>query len=99
MPVILAAISTFVAWLAKSVLLKGLVLGAIVATVALMFDELIALLPDFLNGTELQSAIAQIPASNHLVYAWNLLLIPQGLSLILSAYVVRFTIRRLPGIG
>ncbi|MCW9014106.1 MAG: DUF2523 family protein [Gammaproteobacteria bacterium] len=92
-------IVTALKWLMGSATTKVAALGTLTVVLALALTYLTDLLPSWLSAAELTARFSAIPASGHLIYAWNLFQIPQGLALILSALVIRFLIRRLPAVG
>lgn len=96
MPV-LALFAPVLSWLFRVVVVKFLVVAAVLAVVSFLAPVAIGYLGNFLGVTSLNSAFAGLPSS--VWYFADLGNISYGLPLVISAWVSRFLIRRLPFIG
>lgn len=90
----LSALYSVLAWVVRSVLVKFAVYFALYFVTTEFVDVARAWLPD---GHAVSNAFADLPSS--MWFFLNLFSIPQGVQMILAAYVTRFTIRRIPIIG
>jgi len=93
----LDAFMTVVKWVLNSVLLKASVFGILFALVAALGNYLLQKLGGFTSTSALTSAFASIPAE--MWYFIDMLNLAFGLPLVISAFVARFLIRRIPVIG
>ena len=85
-----------VQWLLQKVLIQFVVLSSIVALVGFLVPIAIGFLAPFL-GVDLTGTFSAIPAS--VWWMTDAFRLDYGIPLMISAYVARFTIRRLPVIG
>lgn len=92
--ILVSAFYTILAFLLRSVLVKFVVMFALyfVATAFIAY-----LAPKLPGAAALSSAFAAIPAG--VWWVLDLFKVPLGLQLVLTAYVTRFAIRRIPVIG
>ena len=86
-----------VSWLLREVVVKFAVLSGVFALVAFLVPKAVNLLGDFLNAGSLTSAFSGLPSS--VWFFIDAFQLGYGLPLVISAYVARFLIRRLPVIG
>ncbi len=93
--ILLSALFTVVGWLVKSVLVKFVVFFALFF-ITTEFTEVIvsALLP---SSDSVFRSFATLPPS--MMYFMDVFQVPAGLSMVFSACVTRFAIRRIPIIG
>lgn len=84
-------------WIFREVVIKFVIFAALFAVVAFMVPKAIALLGDFIGTGGLTSVFAALPPG--IWYFLDIFQISYGLPLIISAWVSRFLIRRLPVIG
>ena len=94
MPILLAPLVT---WLVRDIVIKFLVLTGVFAVVALLVPKVVSLVTSFINPSVLSAAFGGIPPG--LWYFLDIAQIGYGLPLLISAYVTRFLIRRMPLIG
>lgn len=90
-----SVVSASLSFLLRTVIVKFVVLGVIVAVASLVLSELSQLLPDFTASVD--SSFAAIPG-----FVWYMLGFfdfSHGFALVLSAVLARFAIRRIPFIG
>ena len=92
--ILVSALNTAMTFLFKSVIAKFFVFFALYFIVSEFVSYLSSRLPDF---SELSGAFSSLPAN--VWYFLNLVNFSQGFSLCLSAYLLRFMIRRIPVIG
>lgn len=92
--IFLSALNVVLAFIFKSTLIKFVFFFALYFVTTEFTPILISLLP---NSNILSSALHRLPSS--VAYFLNIFMIPQGISMIFSAYVTRFMIRRIPFIG
>lgn len=93
-PVFLAPIIT---WIFRDVVVKFLVFAGLFALVAFLVPKAIAYLGNFINPGGLTSAFGAIGPG--VWFFLDFFQLGYGVPLVLSAYVARFLIRRLPVIG
>ena len=92
--ILLSAFNSVLGWVFRTVLVKFVVFSALYMIVA----ELVAVIASWLpTGSGLTNAFAGITAS--MWYFLDLFAFSAGVPLIISAYVTRFIIRRVPVIG
>lgn len=91
---LLAAVNTALGFIFRSVLVKFVVFFALFFIVTEFVALLVPMLPD---GSGVSGALGGIPAS--VWYFMDLFNVSAGIPIILSAYVTRFVIRRIPVIG
>jgi hypothetical protein len=91
---VLSALFSFAGWFAKSTMVKfGLFFGLFFVT-SQFIELMVPLLP---GASSLQSAFSTL--SPGLWYFLTIFQVPAGVPMVLSAYVTRFMIRRIPVIG
>lgn len=88
---------TVVSWIFKEVLLKFVVMGSIYVAVSGLSPLVIQYMGDFIYPQFLTSAFAGIPSG--VWFFLDFFALDLGLPLMISAYIARFLIRRLPVIG
>lgn len=93
-PLLLAPLVT---WIFRDVVVKFLVFVAVFALVAFLVPKAIAYLGNFINPGGLTSAFGAI--SPGVWYFLDFFQLGYGVPLLISAWVARFLIRRLPVIG
>lgn len=86
-----------VRWLLGAGVAKVAVSVVLFGVLSLLVDVLLGMLPDWFAGTEMSSLFAQLPPLTG--YLLDVTQFDFGFSVITSAYVTRFLIRRLPVIG
>jgi len=99
LPIVAAGITAGLAWFAKSTALKFVALATLSTVVILLYNYLIDVLDLDSKTSALSAAWAQIPMSDFMTWILGMINVGEGLSIILSAYALRFLIRRLPVIG
>ena len=92
--ILLSALNVVLAFIVRSVLIKFVFFFALYFITSEFIPVLIGLLP---NSNALSGAFQNLSSS--VAYFLNILMVPQGISMIFSAYVTRFMIRRIPVIG
>lgn len=92
--IVLSALNVVLGFLVRSILVKFVFFFGLYFVTSEFVPVLSSLLP---NSNFLSSAFGNIPAS--MGYFLHMFMVPQGISMILSAYVTRFVIRRIPVIG
>lgn len=93
-PILFAPVIT---WLIRDVVVKFLVFTAIFALIAFLVPKAIGYLGSFINPGGLTSAFGAI--SPGVWYFLDFFQLAYGVPLLISAWVSRFLIRRLPVIG
>lgn len=91
---LLAAVNTALSFIFRSILIKFVVFFALFFIVTEFVALLIPLLP---NASRVSGALGGIPSS--VWYFLDLFNVSAGIPILLSAYVTRFIIRRIPVIG
>lgn len=84
-------------WAFRGVVVKFVILTAIFGVVAFLVPYAVNSLGSFLNTSVLTSAFSAITPG--MWYFLDAMQMAFGLPLVISAYIARFTIRRLPVIG
>ena len=93
--IVVSAFFSVLGWLVRSVLVKFVVFFALFYVTTEFVEVLVSsVLPE---SDGLFSALAMV--SPGLAWMMNLMLIPQGLTVMFTALVTRFIIRRIPLIG
>ena len=92
--ILVSALNAALAFLVKSIIAKFFVFFALYFVVSEFVSYLSSRLPDF---SELSGAFLSLPAN--VWYFLDMANFSQGFSLCLSAYLLRFMIRRIPVIG
>ncbi len=93
MPIITAAL----AWFLRSALLKATVMGILFAIVTALIPAIISKLAPFIGTDSLNDAFSSIPPG--IWFFIDAFQLAFGLPLVISAFVARFLIRRIPIIG
>ena len=88
---------TVVSWIFKEILLKFVVMGAIFLAVSELTPLVVQYMGNFINPQFLTSAFAGVPPG--VWFFLDFFALDLGLPLLISAYIARFVIRRLPVIG
>lgn len=91
---LLAAVNTILGFIFRSVMVKFVVFFALFFIVTEFISLLTPLLP---NATGLSGSLGGIPSG--VWYFLDLFNVTAGIPILLSAYVTRFVIRRIPVIG
>lgn len=91
---LLAAVNTALSFIFRSVLIKFVIFFALFFVVTEFVALLVPLLP---NGAGVSGALGGIPSN--VWYFLDLFNVSAGIPILLSAYVTRFVIRRIPVIG
>lgn len=86
-----------VQWIFRTVVIKFVILSALFAVVGFLVPYAVGHMAGFLNVDSLTSAFAGLPSG--VVYFLDFFQVPFGLPLLISAYIARFLIRRMPVIG
>jgi hypothetical protein len=92
--IFMSALFSIMGWLFRSVLIKFLVMFALFFVASSFVAYLAPKLP---GASALTSAFAAIPPG--VWWVLDLFMVPLGVKLVLTAYVTRFAIRRMPVIG
>lgn len=91
---LLGAVNTMLGFIFRSVMVKFVVFFALFFIVTEFLALVTPMLP---NGSSLTGALGGIPSS--VWYFMDLFNVTAGIPILLSAYVTRFVIRRIPVIG
>lgn len=75
---------------------KFVLISVILTSITVLLDLLLTLLPSWFSGADTLSSLSLNPLGWYLIDYFRL---QEGLALIMSAYVTRFLIRRIPFIG
>ncbi|MDP1522838.1 MAG: DUF2523 family protein [Methylotenera sp.] len=84
-------------WLLRGAQLKFILFTTIAALFTFLLSFVVPEISDFVNTGGLNSAFSSI--DTRVWYFINLMNLVSGITLIISAYIARFIIRRLPFIG
>jgi len=84
-------------WIFRLAIVKFIVISAMVAVVSLLVPIAMEYLAPWLNVSSLNSAFGNVPGS--VWYFLDFFAVPYGVKLLISAYVSKFMIKRLPFIG
>jgi hypothetical protein len=96
-PVLAPIIASVLSWLLRDVIIKFIVFSAVFSVVVFIVPYAVRFLGGFVSPSFIGSALSGIPSA-----AWFIvyhLRLDIGLPMIVSAYVARFLVRRLPVIG
>lgn len=85
------------AFMLREVIVKFLVMAVIFVAITELMPLVIGYLGNFINPGGLSSAFSAIPAG--VWFFWDVFQFDVGVPLVISAYVARFSIRRLPFVG
>lgn len=94
---ILAILTPVLSWIFREVVVKFIVFASVFALVALFVPKVVSLLGSFLNTGGLTSAFSAV--SPGVWYFLDFFQLGYGVPLLISAWVSRFLIRRMPVIG
>lgn len=86
-----------VEWIFRTIVIKFVVMAALFAVVGLLVPYVVGFVTSFLNVDGLSMAFANLPAG--VWYFLDYFQVSFGVPLLISAYVSRFLIRRMPVIG
>lgn len=92
-----AVLSPLVGWIFRGLVVQFLVVSAVVSVVVFLVPFAVDQLSAFIGDAGLTSAFASLPAG--VWFFIDLMRLDFGLPWVLSAFVARFLIRRLPVIG
>lgn len=92
-----ALLSPVITWIFRGVVVQFLILSAVVAVVVFLVPFAVEQLSGFVGGGALTSAFNGLPPG--IWYFIDLARLDFGIPIVLSAFVARFLIRRLPVIG
>lgn len=95
-----AIISAFAGWLIKTVVIKFVIFTVLFLVISSIVPILLdTIMPDYASDGDggIEAAWNALPAE--MGYYLNLTLVPTGLSMVISAYIARFILRRIPLIG
>lgn len=92
-----AFLASLVSWIFRGVVIKFVVMTALFGLMEFLVPKVIGWVAPFISGGSLTSAFSVLPAG--VWYFLDFFNLAFGVPLILSAYVARFLIRRLPVIG
>jgi Protein of unknown function (DUF2523) len=93
----LAIFAPMISWIFRGVVIKFLILTAVFAVLAIAIPAAIALIVPHISTAGLSSAFSGIDSG--VWWFLDFFALDYGIPLIISAYVARFLIRRLPLIG
>lgn len=86
-----------VSWIFREVVLKFVVFGVLFALLTLLMPLVIAQITQFVDVQNINSAIANVPTG--VLFFARLFRFDVGIPLVISAFVSRFLIRRIPVVG
>lgn len=92
-----ALLTPLVSWVFRTVVVQFLVIAAVVSLVVFLVPYAVDQLSQFIGVSALTSAFSSLPEG--VWYFVDLMRLDFGLPWVLSAFVARFLIRRLPVIG
>lgn len=92
-----ALLSPVLSWIFRGVVVQFLVLSAVVAVVVFLVPFAVEQIGAFIGTSGLTSAFGSLPAG--IWYFIDLARLDFGIPWVLSAFVARFLVRRLPVIG
>lgn len=84
-------------WVFRTVVVKFVVMAALFAVVGFLVPYVVGFMASFLNVDSLSSAFSSLPSG--VWYFLDYFQVSFGLPLLISAWVSRFLIRRMPVIG
>lgn len=88
---------SMVSWMFRDVVVKFLVMGAVFLIVSELTPLVLGYLGNFISPNGLTSAFSGVPTG--VWFFLDFFALDVGLPLLISAYVARFLIRRIPFIG
>jgi len=86
-----------ISWIFRQIVIKFVVFGALFAVVALLVPIAVGYLGSFISPTGLDGAFSALPPG--IWWFLDIFRMDFGFPLVISAFVSRFLIRRLPVIG
>lgn len=92
-----ALLAPLVTWLLRAVIIQFLVLSSVVALVVFLVPFAVDKLSAYIGTSALNSAFSNLPAG--IWYFVDFFRLDFGIPWVLSAFIARFLIRRLPVIG
>lgn len=95
--VIAALFAPVVGWVFREVVVKFVVFSAVFALVAYFAPKAVAIIQPFIGGGSLSSAFAGL--GSNVWFFLDFFRLDLGAPLLISAFIARFLIRRLPVIG
>jgi hypothetical protein len=98
-PLLLPFLSSLLAWLFRDVVVKFLVFTAVIALVGFLVPLVVGFLGSFISPGFLTSGFQSALSDPGICFFLSFFQLGYGLQLLISAYVARFLIRRLPVIG
>ncbi len=90
-------ISPVLTWIFRGVVVQFLILSAVVAVVVFLVPFAVDQVSPFIGGGALTSAFNGLPSG--IWYFIDLARLDFGIPMVLSAFIARFLVRRLPVIG
>lgn len=97
MPAIIAFLAPVVSWIFRTIVIKFVVFTAVFLLMQALVPLALNYLAPFVSGGGLSQAFSGLPAG--VWFFLDFFNLGFGVPLILSAYIARFSIRRLPVIG
>jgi len=97
MNLLLPFLSSLLGWIFRPAIVKFLILAFIFFLLEALFPFLIGLIMPFIAPDALNTAFANLPTG--VWWLLNLARIDIGAPMVISAYITRFMIRRMPFIG
>jgi hypothetical protein len=97
LPLLVPLIASAITWIFREIVVKFLVFTAAISLVVFLVPFVVSYLGDFIKPAFLVSAFSQIPSE--VWFFLDFFALDSGLPLVISAYVSRFLIRRMPVIG
>jgi hypothetical protein len=97
MYLLLPFLTSILGWIFRPIVVKFLILATIFFLLEALFPFLVGLIAPFIAPDALNSAFANIPSG--VWWILNLARIDIGAPMVISAYITRFMIRRMPFIG
>lgn len=92
--ILLSSINTALGWLVQSVLVKFVVFFGLFFITSEFLAVISPLIP---NANSLNGALGNVPSS--IAYFLDVFAVKTGISMLVSAYTTRFSIRKVPVIG
>jgi len=94
---ILTLLAPLISWIFREVVFKFVLFGVLFAAMALFVPWILELVSPFIGTSSLTALFANVPPG--MWYFWDMANLGFGLPLMISAYVARFIIRRIPFFG
>ena len=92
-----AILTSALTWIFREIVVKFLVFAAILALILLLWPIVKTIADPFVNFDAINNALGGMPAG--VWYFLSLFRIDIGLPMVVSAFVARFVIRRIPVVG